>query len=99
MMTSLHHVAKVLENTDTVNNLKSLKELMHRKGLNLRFEWLLLTKLRHSQCRELVMAHILMRAMKKIINEEVKLKAQVFTPAKSRPMPNSKSLADKLLSE
>jgi hypothetical protein len=52
-----------------------LKELLHRKGLNLRFEWILLTKLKNIFNRELVMIHILVRTMKKIINEEVKIKA------------------------
>jgi hypothetical protein len=42
------------------------------------------------------MIHILVRVMKKIINEEIKLKAQVFTPNKQKPsaMTAPKSLAD-----
>ena len=65
---------------------------MHRKGLNLRFQWILLTKLKSQFNRQL----ILVRIMKKIINEEIKLKAQVFTPNKQKPsaMTAPKSLAD-----
>ena len=59
---------------------------MHRKGLNLRFEWILLSKLKNNQNRELVMIHILLRIIKKIINEETKLKAQVFAPNKPKPL-------------
>jgi hypothetical protein len=70
--------------------------LLHRKGLNLRFEWLLLSKLKTSFHRELVMMHILLRTIKKIINEEIKLKAQVFAPnkPKSSTLVAPKSLAD-----
>lgn len=42
------------------------------------------------------MIHILVRVMKKIINEEIKLKAQVFAPNKLKPLNlvAPKSLAD-----
>lgn len=35
-----------MENSDRVNNMDALKTLMHRKGLNLRFLWVLLTKVK-----------------------------------------------------
>jgi len=68
-------VAAIIENTDTITNIQSLKELLHRKGLNLRFEWLLLAKLKTNFHRELVMIHILVRTIKKILHEEIKLKS------------------------
>tara|TARA_B110000285_G_C15000041_1_gene550951 strand:+ start:222 stop:359 length:138 start_codon:yes stop_codon:yes gene_type:complete len=42
------------------------------------------------------MIHILVRVMKRIINEEIKLKAQVFAPSKPKPLnlATPKSLAD-----
>lgn len=83
---TIDQVAKIIENTDTIQNIQSLKDLLHRKGLNLRFEWILLSKLKNGFHRELVMIHILLRIMKKIINEEIKLKAQVFTPNKAKIM-------------
>jgi hypothetical protein len=94
--TTIEQVAKIIENTDTIQNIQSLKDLLHRKGLNLRFEWILLSKLKSGFHRELVMIHILLRTMKKIINEEIKLKAQVFTPNKAKVMNTAapKSLAD-----
>lgn len=64
-----------MESTDTISNVHSLKELLARKGLNLRFEWLLLTKLKSAFHRELTMVHILVRVIKKVVNEELKLKA------------------------
>lgn len=93
---TVHQVAKVLEDSDSIFSIQALKDLLHRKGLNLRFQWLLLAKVKGTFHRELIMIHILVRAMKKIINEEVKIKAQVFAPNKPKP-PNAaapKSLAD-----
>lgn len=81
---ALDSVANILENSDTIFNINSLKELMHRKGLNLRFEWLLLSKVKSKFNRELIMVHILLRIIKKINNEEMKLKSQVFAPVKSK---------------
>lgn len=95
-MQVISQVVRVLEDTDAISNIQALKDLLHRKGLNLRFEWLLLSKVKSNFHRELIMIHILVRTMKKIINEEVKIKAQVFAPNKPKP-PNAsapKSLAD-----
>ncbi len=50
---------------------------MHRKGLNMRFLWVVLAKLRVNFYRELVMVDILLRTMRKIVNEEVKLKSKI----------------------
>jgi len=70
-------VARVIEQSDNIYNREALKELMHRKGLNLRFEWIVLVKLRLIQAREIVMVDILIRTMRKIINEEIKIKSKV----------------------
>jgi hypothetical protein len=43
---SLDSVAKVLDTADRIYNIKSYKELLHRKGLNLRFSWVLLAKVK-----------------------------------------------------
>lgn len=94
-MQTILMVARVLEDTDSIFSIQALKDLLHRKGLNLRFEWLLLTKVKSTFHRELIMIHILVRTMKKIINEEVKIKAQVFAPNKPKPPSSApKSLAD-----
>ena len=45
---------------------------MHRKGLNLRFQWVLLTKVKLQFARDLLMASILVRTMRRVINDEIK---------------------------
>ena len=92
---TVDQVSRIIETTDTIQNIQSLKDLLHRKGLNLRFEWILLSKLQNNQNRELVMIHILLRIMKKIINEEIKLKSHVQAPSKQKhPTAGPKSLAE-----
>lgn len=56
---------------------------MHRKGLNMRFAWPLLAKVRYHKSRQLIMVVILLRVMRKIVNEEVKLKCIAIQPAKT----------------
>lgn len=81
---SIQKIVKTLEDTDSVFSAQALKELMHRKGLNLRFQWILLAKIRSQPHRELLMIHILVRCMKKIIAEETKLKALIMVQS-TRP--------------
>ena len=69
-------MAKVLDLSDKINNIAALKDLMHRKGLNMRFCWLLLSKVKLMFSRELIMIDLLCRTMRKVINEEMKLKTQ-----------------------
>ena len=66
---------------------------MHRKGLNMRFEWVVLSKLRINHFREMVMIDILLRVMRKIINEEVKLKSTVSRTKQE----NGKTLVDEYI--
>lgn len=74
----LKNVVKTLEeNPARYYNEKGLKELMHRKGLNLRFIWLVLAKLTNKKARELVMIVIMLRIMKKVVNQKIKLKSYV----------------------
>lgn len=74
---SVDQVAKIIEQSDNIYNISALKELLHRKGLNMRFEWIILAKLRVHQCRELVMIDILLRTMRKVVNEEIKIKSKI----------------------
>jgi hypothetical protein len=48
-------------------NVVVLKELMHQHGLNLRFLWILLTKVTLKKARELIMIAILMRVIKRVV--------------------------------
>lgn len=43
----------------------------------MRFEWALLVKLRNNLYREMIMIDILLRVMRKIINEEIKIKSKI----------------------
>lgn len=64
----------MLDHQDKIFNTCSLKDLMHRKGLNMRFAWILLAKTKLQFSREIVMADILVRVVRKIVNEEIKIK-------------------------
>ena len=75
---SINQVAKIINNSDKIFCIAALKELMHRKGLNLRFMWLVLTKVQLQFGRELIMIAILVRVMRKVINEEVKIKSRIL---------------------
>lgn len=74
---SVEQVVKIIEQSDNVYNSQTLKELLHRKGLNIRFLWIILSKLRMNFFRDMVMIDILLRVMRKIVNEEVKIKSKV----------------------
>lgn len=39
---------KIIEQSDNIYNSHSLKELLHRKGLNMRFLWIILVKLKYN---------------------------------------------------
>lgn len=80
---SLEQVAKILDTSDRVSNIDALKDLMHRKGLNLRFMWVLLTKVKLNRSRELIMVAILLRTMRKVVNEEVKIGSSIKKPGVS----------------
>ena len=86
---SLDQVAKVLETSDRVTNINALKELLHRKGLNMRFLWVLLTKVKLKQSRDLIMIAILIRVMRRIVNEEVKIGSAIKKQTSSIPFVQS----------
>jgi len=86
---SLEQVAKTLDSSDRIVNIEALKSLMHRRGLNLRFLWVLLTKVKLKQARELVMTAILVRVMRRIVNEEVKIGSSIRKPASAIPIVQS----------
>lgn len=58
---------------------------MHRKGLNMRFLWILLTKVKLKQSRNLIMIAILIRVMRRIVNEEVKIGSAIKKHTSSIP--------------
>ena len=86
---SIEQVAKVLETSDRVTNINALKSLLHRKGLNIRFLWILLTKVKLKQSRDIIMIAILVRVMRRIVNEEVKIGCKIKKQTSSIPFVNS----------
>lgn len=72
---SIDQVVQIIEQSDNIYNSQSIKELFHRKGLNLRFLWPVLVKLRQNSQRDQLMIEILIRVIRRIVNEELKLKA------------------------
>jgi alpha-tubulin suppressor-like RCC1 family protein len=61
----------ILEGTDNITNHSSLKHLLHRKGLNNRDEWIVLSKLRDERSVRLVETDILARAVVKWVWYEI----------------------------
>ena len=88
---SIEQVAKIMETSDRVTNIDTLKDLMHRKGLNLRFLWVLLTKVKLKFSRDLIMIAILIRVMRRIVNEEVKIGSSIKKQTTSIPFVQSSS--------
>ncbi len=86
---ALDQVAKIMETSDRVTNIDTLKSLMHRKGLNMRFLWVLLTKVKLKQSRDIIMAAILVRTMRRIINEEAKIGSAIYKTPSSIPFVQS----------
>jgi hypothetical protein len=80
----IEQVSKVLDMSDTIFTSASLKDLLHRKGLNHRFLWALLPKLKLKFSRELVMISILVRVIRRVVNEEIKLKSRVVHQSASK---------------
>lgn len=74
---SLDSIARVLDQADRIHNMCAYKELLHRKGINMRLSWVLLSKVKLQASRDIIMASILCRTMRRVINEEAKIKFQI----------------------
>jgi alpha-tubulin suppressor-like RCC1 family protein len=75
---SIESIIDTLENTDSIINFNSLKELFHRKGVNMRLEWLVYVRLKRERSKVLVGADILARCLKKMISEKTSKKMSKF---------------------
>ena len=58
----------ILETSEDIVNSNSLKELIHRKGLNYRHEWILYSRCRSEKAQVLLECDLLARAVKKVLN-------------------------------
>ena len=56
---------------------------MHRKGLNMRFLWILILKVKLKISRDLIMSLILCSVLRKIVNEEIKMRSEVKSVTQS----------------
>ena len=57
-----------LETSEDIINSNSLKELIHRKGLNYRHEWIIYSRCRNEKAQTLLECDLLSRAVKKVLN-------------------------------
>lgn len=57
-----------LETSEDIWNVNSLKELLHRKGLNYRHEWIIYSKCRSEKAQVLLESDLLARAVWKVLN-------------------------------
>jgi len=87
---AINSVASVLDSSDKIHNMQAYKELLHRKGLNMRFSWVLLARVKLQHSRDIILVSILCRTMRRILNEEAKIRQkQGFKRTKMFTMPNS----------
>ena len=76
---SIDYVVEYLDKTDTIVNFAGLKELFHRKGLNMRFGWIVFMKLQRQRVKAMLGADILARCVKKAIQDKTSRKHKRFT--------------------
>lgn len=65
---SIGQVCSYLENTDKIHNFNTLKEVFHKKGVNMRFEWIVFAKIRRRDMKERLGVDILVRTLKRILD-------------------------------
>ena len=81
---SIESIIDQLDNTDYICNFQGLKELFHRKGVNMRFEWIVWIKLKTQRARVMVGADIIARCIKRMLNEKTSKRLRSFKK-NSRP--------------
>jgi len=100
---SLDEVVDILEKTDQVFNSRGLKDLFHKKGLNMRFEWIVYMRLRSPRAKILVGTDILARCIKKTLNDKTSKKLKKFKKilelAQFNQSFNSKKQVDELIQD
>lgn len=75
---SIDSIVDQLENSDAILNFASLKELFHKKGVNMRFEWIVYARLKREKAKVLVGADILTRCMKRMLAEKTSKRLKYF---------------------
>ena len=75
---SIEYVVEQLEKSDAIINFTGLQELFHRKGINMRYEWLVYMKIQRSRMKAMVGIDILVRTLKKTMNILTSKKLRVY---------------------
>jgi len=75
---SIETIIDQLDNTDAIVNFAGLKELFHRKGVNMRFEWIVYIKVKSQRAKTLIGADILARCLKRMLNDKTSKRFRSF---------------------
>lgn len=65
---SIEQVSSYLDSTDKLYNFNTLKEAFHKRGLNMRFEWIVFAKIRRRDMKDRLGVDILVRTIKRMLN-------------------------------
>jgi alpha-tubulin suppressor-like RCC1 family protein len=65
---SLEYVIEQLEAADSTINFAGMKDLFHSKGVNMRYEWIVYSKLTRAKAKAMVGVDIVVRTLKKMLN-------------------------------
>jgi len=80
---SIDAIVDQIENTDNIINFTSLKELFHRKGVNMRLEWIVYARLHRERTKALVGCDILARCIKKMLDDKTSKKFKIYVKQSS----------------
>lgn len=83
---SLDLVCVELKKTDKIVNFNVLRNVFHRKGVNMRFAWLVYARVSRKSIKEILGVEILVRCIKKMLNSATSRKIKEFKNASTKRM-------------
>ena len=86
---SINQVCNYLENTDKIHNFNTLKDVFHKKGVNMRFEWVVFAKIRRRDMKERLGVDILVRGLKRLLDFVTSKKLKQLRKSNMNPMETS----------
>lgn len=96
---SIEAIVEVLENTDTILNFVSLKELFHRKGVNMRYEWIVYSKIQNPRSKALIGCDLLTRALKAILNRNTSRKIKEIKKVEKLTLFDAKDKIEEIVND
>ena len=75
---SIDQVCDYLGKTDKIQNFNTLKESFHKRGLNMRFEWIVLAKMERKDMKERLGIDILVRTLKQMLDSATSKKLKTM---------------------